>query len=688
MSFNFSNSLKYNIPQNQNIQLEIPNKQLENNLNDNNLINSEDFLIKLKSDYLQLSKEILANSTKKEMIPRYSIKQNFFQAHQYNLDEKIKNINNNFDGNLSIPLMQHYQELRLSKIFYFLKEANEKYKNLSNFPNLSGNCTSQLLIVYDIIKNSHELITLIYLLQWLESIYLKESFRRDIERKFIFSEDLTGKENKDFNLDVFNSSDLLKKMSTLPLEDDIKEYDRIFERIVLKVRAGNLAEAQKFATYNNLHNISCSLSGGLPINDFLFDSIENFVNVDFDIFPNYMRNEAFHDLRNKTEAMNLNKNSVIINNTNSRKSLNEDSFIGNPNWINWIYSNYNLSYQIQETDSKINEINLGRTLSSFLSGNSQIFENITNFNNYDYLYTKFLNLFNYKLIKEYLDIEKIDIHFTENLVLSNFLEANKDITINKIISEFRQIEGFQHSNFASNFDFLFDLELDIILLQSILIEENNKILNSDIENNNNKFFDVFIQMNSKKNHYYQSENLKVFLKNQFIANQKDKFGYENNYILEQDLTHQIKFGHLNYLKIGFLFELGILMLFKKILIFEENLNINKKYYNKEEIKRYNNNKIKDFFNLTGDFFLKLVATFKENKEILSISKIAVYICGFFFDIDDVKKKLIEHVKSISNKEEFEYLIQEIDLHFEPYSEIINKCLASKSTIYPTVIFNQ
>lgn len=209
-------------------------------------------------ELILLKKQILSNKEAfkydNKLLPRYAIRQSFFSKRSEKIEENIKNLERKDYLNTNF---QKFQELRMTKLFYFLEEANKKFKiHTENKESFLGNGTSQLCIVYDIIRNSKELISLIYLLEWLQSIFMKDKPRRNIERKFFFSEKIENAKSSDFDPDIFNDPTLLKHFSSCPSTEDFREYSRVFERIVMNVRSGNLLEAQHYAKYNNLFNIS------------------------------------------------------------------------------------------------------------------------------------------------------------------------------------------------------------------------------------------------------------------------------------------------------------------------------------------------------------------------------------------------------------------------------------------------
>ncbi len=627
-----------------------------------------DYLKNTKEDLFNLKSEIISNAkkplSKEKLLPRYSTKQDFFETRASYLENHIRNFNTNENLNINY---QNFQEYRLNKLFYYLQESNRKFKfHSSSKENLSGNFTSQFCIVYDIIKGSRELISCIYLLNWLESIYLKDNPKRDVEKKFFFSNKLVYENEKDFNPDCFNDLTLLSKFNCIPSQNDMGEYFRILDRIVIKVRSGNLVEAQNYAEYNNLFNISAILFGGLPVNDFLFDDLIKIAKIDFDLFPNYMRNKDFEKLKMKSDIIretNTNNNNIDnFSNENfsdekNNGGFNENDFVGNPNWLSWFYSNYQLS-NIEDNDNSTK--NLSKMLQSFLSGNSKYFENIENFNPYDWLYTKIMNIFNSKLIKEYLATQKLDLHFTDDPDFSQYLNDNSELKIEKIITELQKMEYYKN-DLLSN-DYLIDIELEII--------------KAHFSNSTMDKLDFLEYIFKKLSFYISDDNLSQYLKNQFFI------FFNKNYFNSIPEEHkEIIFNNymdnciLNYWKFAFESQLGIFLVFDDI--------INPELLNKKDIY---SSKIKNIIILSEEiikgFFNRVIEIIIDE----NIPELSVYLLSFWTDVTKIIDSLIYLASKISNKNQFDKLIKEIDIHFEPFTEIINNSLANQSKIYPLVFF--
>lgn len=630
-----------------------------------------DYLKKTREDLLHLKNQILTNSgpASKRMdnvlLPRYAIKQSFFNNRSKKLDENIRNFTRE-DSMASN--FQNFQEYRLTKLFYFLEEAKQKFnEHAMQSENLAGNHTSQLLIVYDIIKNSKELISLIYLMRWLEAIFLKDNPKRDIEKKFFFDKNLIHPEAKDFNPDCFNDSMLKSKFRCLPHDENIADYWRILQRIIYKVRTGNLVEAQTYAEYNNLFNISAILFGGLPVNDFLFDDLNKITKIDFDLFPNYMRNKEFDALSKKAEIFkrdstninfNTNLNNLSINNS-KLEGFDNNNIVGNPNWLSWFNSNYQLSENDFENSNLTYSTNLARILQSFLSGNSKCFEDLENFNPYDLLYTKILNIFNAKLIKKYLATSKLELHFTDDPDLSDYINEHSEMSIEKIISELQKDEKYKNEILAN--DFLFDIELEIIKAHFASVSYDKLIL---------------IEYTIKKLSFYmQDDYLSKYLEKQFFDMVVDKERFSKIPEEQKGIIYANCMDNciINYWKMAFISQLGLSLLFD----YEKGIN---KFAKNDAFYDTRKNILLISEEIIGGFFNRVIEIFVDE----SVADYTVYLLAFWNDIMTIISALIHLVGKITTKNQFDKVIKEIDVHFEPFTEMINRSLASQSKIYPLV----
>ena len=362
-----------------------------------------------------------------------------------------------------------------------------------------------------------------------------------------------------------------------------------------------------------------------------------------------MRNKDFEILKKKASIAKEDNKYFSSENQGTM-----DNILGNPNWLSWFYSLYQLSdnnidnIQPNSDESK----NLATLLQSFLSGNSKYIET-HNFNVYDWLYVKFLNLFNTKLFEKYLAVEKIDLHFTDNPDLSDFIDKNKDNTVEKIILEIQSLEYYKNEIYPN--DFILDLQLQFIK-SHFKEDENEKILLLEI---------------------IQEEITQIiddrFIKNNVDCNVKCFLNFDQ---IDTNL-HEIQYNkafnclYLNYWKIIYLYQLGL------------SLNCNGfKFENQTEISFKKNI---ENLKLNYDNIIKLF--FNKNIEIISNSflpDLTVYLLTFSPDFMSINGSLIRLVSVISNKEEFDMIIKEIDRYFKPFTEEINRCLANQSKIYPLV----
>lgn len=384
-----------------------------------------------------------------------------------------------------------------------------------------------------------------------------------------------------------------------------------------------------------------------------------------------MRNKDFYNLRQKVEMLKTERPNLdyfIGSESNSienaagnvnveEKSLMQDfdienNIIGNPNWISWLYSNYSLADKATEE-----EVIYSNLLQSFISGNSKHLESIYFFNVYDWLYTKFLNLFNYKLLQKYLAIEKIDLHFVDNPDLTGYMNANKDNSIEKIILELQSLEMYKN-NILNN-DFFLDLELEIIKAH----------FNSD-SSEKLTLLEFIIE---KTNFYMNEERLNIYVEQQV------KNIVPENILKSPDTTNMLsnlanfkQISSLNYWKLTFVKQLGIYLIF--------NQTFNEDKIIKDSLGELRDAIIINSKNLIRIFFNKIISIVISE----SIPEVTVYMLGFWNDITMIIESLIDLVSKITNKEDFDKVIKEIDIHFEPYTETINKALANNSKIYAIV----
>lgn len=380
---------------------------------------------------LEKNKNILLNNchkTSNKYVPMYVVKEEFF-------DEYFKATEQKFQDPTKInPYLKFssYQEYRIIKLISSLNKAKNKYyTNQENMKiDKERENTSPLIITNDIIKNSYELTTYVYLADWLHSIYLKDDPKRTrIQGKPVFVEtvkNLTLK-NKSFDIDYLNNK------NSPANQEDIDNYNKILEVVIMLVRSGKLKEAQETAEYHNLHYISAMLNGGLPLNDFLIDEQEQFENVDFDLFPPNMKTRELFELK---EYIQKHKHSAAEHRHSGGIMDFYDGVIGNPNWLLWIYSNY----QDCEIDSEDKNWQI-KYLQSYLSGNSNVIEKNNN-NVYESLYVKILGLLNSRLVEEYTSVQKLEYHYSEGADFSKFYSKLRGKSIRDVINSLKSQQAY------------------------------------------------------------------------------------------------------------------------------------------------------------------------------------------------------------------------------------------------------
>jgi hypothetical protein len=341
---------------------------------------------------LNKTKEILLlNSNQTNSIPAYEVTPRFLEVYTKFLRESLTNK----DSNIYLKDAQS-QEFRFLKLIECLNTASLKFQENKEkmLTDDDNEFTSQLLAVNHIIKNSYELTTCIYLLEWLQSIFIID----DIDQRIKPAERMefrgTAGRSREITLDMFNNN-----LNPALDPQDFEDHNKILDLILLFIRAGKIDEAQKRAFFHKQGYLTEMLSGGLPFHDFLLDPTWNYDNVDWDLFPPYMKTKEFQEIKEIVSSKEYSEE-IILNELNSRF----DSVVGNPNWILWLKSNYLFS------DFDFNKIRQVKKISSYISGNSKYMER-DQVNVYEMLYFKILNHLNTKLIEAYNLTQKLDFNY-------------------------------------------------------------------------------------------------------------------------------------------------------------------------------------------------------------------------------------------------------------------------------------
>jgi hypothetical protein len=366
----------------------------------------ENFLNNLKK-----TKTLLINNSNNDKIPRYVPTLQFLQKYTNMI------FKDNSDSTKLNPYLvnSNKQEYRILKLIEFLSKSNLSYQKNNQSMNLEEETTSQVIQVNNIIKDSFELTTASYLLEWLHSVFSVEDLTERIKPKTMHSFSETARQENNFQIypDRFND-----RTNNLHPEDQ-ESYSKVLRLVLNNIRAGKLNEAQKISEYYDNSFLSAMLDGGLPFNDLLYDDLNSLARIDFDLFPPFMRNKDFYTLKEAVEKYQHSGNKDEIRRLH-------DSCFGNLYWREWLLTSY---YQIEfENHEKNNEIKL---IQSYISGNVKFVES-NSVNIYEHLYFGFLNYLNTSVIEEFNKIN-------ENQIETRF----KTKSILNVIKSLRESESYK-----------------------------------------------------------------------------------------------------------------------------------------------------------------------------------------------------------------------------------------------------
>jgi hypothetical protein len=340
---------------------------------------------------LTRTKEILiANSKPTAEFPLYQTTPKFLEEFTKYLRENLSK----HDSNIYLKDAQT-QEFRFLKLIECLNTSQNKFieNQIGMQIDESTEFTSQLLAINHIIKDNFELTTCIYLLEWLHSIFIIDDIDQLIKVSGKLTFDNTARMVREIDPDGLNNEN--SKIDP----NDLENHNKILDIILLYIRSGKIDVAQKKADFYKQSYLTEMLSGGLPFHDFLLDPTWSYNNIDWDLFPPYMKTVEF----NEVKEIILNKDNsevTIINAINERF----DSTVGNPNWILWLKSHCLLADKDSKKLRQIKKIN------SYISGNSKYMER-DKVNIYELLYFKILNYLNTKLIEIYNSTQKLEFNY-------------------------------------------------------------------------------------------------------------------------------------------------------------------------------------------------------------------------------------------------------------------------------------
>jgi hypothetical protein len=623
---------------------------------------------------LNLTKNAIQVNTEKtrEFYPRYTIKKEYLSTYPRNLEDILKKQGNPF---LKFSYYQEYRILSLidclekSKKKIFPKDDIEVVMNKMKIDQTDNNysSTSQIILVNNIVKNNSELITSCYLLEWLQRIYSKEEFSREM-----IKERPNFTNSKQFHPDMLNSQGFnLKK-------DDMDNFVKLLDILTIMVRQGKLEEAQIMAEYYDQSFLSAMLSGGLAMNDLLLDGFGSLSKVDWDLFPPFMKNKEFYEIKEKAnpDAMQVDFHSSQLSDNKKYSNLQylPDSVIGNPDWPLWLSSVYegcNLTYE-KRTPGKDKIFDQVRLLRTFISGNVDFVPEINNV--YDTLYVYCLALLNSKILIEYgrnvVDENHfLDYHFNqkENMnkqMYSNILSKTRENSLYEMLELIKTDNLFKQSKQYDLF-----IELEFMFISLYLIEQRNpndklfyldffeKILNHILKLfENNEEFERCISEHYKR------------CKNNVNPNMTQ------NVISERD-EENVSLIKLNYFKI----------IFEILVNFYSNNQY--RFYIHDQLSPNEEKKLEDIATkydyLISLYFDQMSNFILRRPNIKAKPTNLVYILGYCLDELSVQRNLISLAKKLDglDNENFKSLYSEIEKHFYEYREVLISVVANGTHIY-------
>ena len=616
-----------------------------------------------------LKQMIRKHNLKGEYLPRFILTPTFYEEY-FNYQEKLLK---NVPGVNPFLKYSNYQEYRIIKLLDNLNTAKNKFKKHTHAKNdekrnmmetddyefdyKNRDSTSQLIRVNNIIKNSFELTTLIYLLEWLHSIYSKDDVTRESLRQALFFENTKRKVNATRN--SFHP-DMMNYNNNIVDREELEKFSRLLETILIHVRRGKLNEAQKIAEYNNQHFLSEMLNGGMPMNDFLLNKVETFNEIDFDLFPPFMKTKDFKEIELKIKKFQSSPNELYNNVDNIF-----DKVVGNPNWLLWFYSvhegcNINLSPDGQPFNWQI------KLLQTFLSGNSSYIET-NEYSVHDLLYTYVLSLLNFRIIQEYQSNNKtIDYHFVETE--PDFTKNFKDINGRNLIDIINIIKASEKYQDSVKKDFTLEIELELIQLH--LIDHISELSQADgdiiyYEKLNELFLKAI-------NTFHENEDFDAYVATHHSLIDRSSLPKENKFTKNEQQERanaNILLIKLNYIKLIFM-----------TLITYNSTNFDRLRLRDVDYK-HNERKINLMMEILTNFDF-IVSQFFTMLSLLTKNSInLVYTLSFAYDLQTIQVNLSNLAKTLDNEASYKDLISEIDEYFEGFEEQLKTSIASNTNIY-------
>jgi hypothetical protein len=553
----------------------------------------------------------------------------------------------------------NFQEFRVLKLLECLSQAESKYaKNNTNAEQEEYSDSSPLILTNQIIKKSFDYTSLLSIINWLQQVFAKEEQERikKIE-KLAFRKTVQNiKGNQKFHPDMLNiKNDIVD-------EEEMENFNKIFDLIILKTRQGKIDEAQRLAEYHNQFFLGAMLNGGMPMNDCLIDRVEKFKKFDFDLLLPFMKtkelNEFIQSLNESRE-----KSEKYYSSINHQHSISSDQIIGNPNWILWFYANYS-SCDLNTNFEEGNRITL---LQTYISGNPKFLQNYTKSNIYEYLYANLLSYLNLSVIEEHYKSEKTEYQHCDDPTteLSDLFTRNRKTSIHQILKSIREQESYL--NIISK-DYLTDIELDLIELH-FTTEEVYK-------------YELLDKLLIKLINYFQSEQFENYIKDHYkVIDEMINFkGYDLKLTKdEENKKRELNYLliRVNYFKAIFTILIGYYSynshLFEKSSFQEHEEGIQEILAHEPLISLINQIRV-NFDYLISQFFFVLTN--------FNLSpKLSTFALSFCLNMENIKSNLLTYANKLTDSVQYKELVEEIEIYFSDQNEELNTFLASETNIY-------
>lgn len=508
----------------------------------------------------------------------------------------LKSINSISDKIPSLFTSLNTSEFRLISLLKNLSTARQKFNEQKKQQDIQDNDTmSPLQITNKIIKSSYELTSYIYLMKWLQEYFTYQ-----------------------YNGIDLNASKIDFSKQTSYNEANEQPYCKAFaDQLNKLILSGDIKKAQEQSVLRNMHHFAAMLNGGLPLHD---STTANYnYQIDFELFPNYMKNKDLDGLINRSEEI-----------------------IGNSNWIMWLSSLYDIDF------SNFNNV------FNAISGNTKRPQKFVWDPMNEAFYMHIMNLFNSTLIENILSSPEggITYHYTadefDNMnKIKSYREGKK---IYDIINMFRGTEDFKNRD---RNNILFNLELQII--------EAHFLSNDDIDlfyEKINKMLDELLFESQQGNSALIASKIigNAIYKNQIGITLKD---------LDDIKTKNQNIVLAAYSRIIFETLICFYSVYKDFLsMTDDNIQFEKylsPYYHKHD---------------------ELLTIYDVKENIIQINPdICVIVSIFMFNLEQIKSLFLMVSRSIEEEKLFGNFIESIKTFFESEIEGIKENIANSGNIF-------